>query len=59
MSPISTNANLCRLLTRPSGEYSRNRRNKLRHGLIARGREFVVVKCRSSRWSRKAWFEDA
>ena len=41
MLPLSTNANLCRLLIRPSGEQSRARMRH--HSLIARRSEFGVL----------------
>ena len=53
MSPLSTNANLCRLLMRPSGEWSRA--GMRYHNLIARRSEFGVTESRFGRCSSIAW----
>ena len=53
MSPLSTNANLCRLLIRPLGEWSRA--GMRYHSLIARWNEFGEAESRSGRCSPKAW----
>ena len=52
MSPFSTNANLCRLLIRPSGESSRA--GMRYHSLIA-GRTEFGAESRFGRCSLKAW----
>ena len=53
MSPLSTNANLCRLLIRPSGEWSRA--GMRYHSLIARRIEFGVSESRFGLCSPKVW----
>ena len=54
MSPLSTNANLCRLLILPSGECSRA--GMMYHSVIARGSEFGVADSRfGRRCSTMAW----
>ena len=53
MSPLSTNANLCRLLIRPSDEWSRA--NMRSYSLIARKSEFGVATFRFGLCSPKAW----
>ena len=53
MSPISTNANLFRLLILPSGECSRA--GMMYHSLIARRSEFGVADSRFGRCSPMAW----
>ena len=47
MSPLSTNANLCRLLILPSGECSRT--GMMYHSFIARRSEFGVAESRFGR----------
>lgn len=53
MSPLSTSANLCRLLIRPSGEWSRA--GMRYHNFIARRSEFGVAESRFGRCSPIAW----
>ena len=53
MSPISTNANLFRLLILPSGECSRA--GMMYHSLIARRSELTVVDSRFGRCSPISW----
>ena len=53
MSPLSTNANLCRFLILLSGEWSRAGRRY--HNLIDRRSEFGVAKSRFGRCSPIAW----
>ena len=53
MSPLSTNANLGRLLIRPSGEWSRA--GMKYHNLIARTSEFGVAESRFDRCSPITW----
>ena len=53
MSPLSTNANLCRLLILPSGECSRT--GMMYHSLIAHRSEFGAAESRFGRCSPMAW----
>ena len=53
MSPLSTNANLCRLLSLPSGE--RSKAGMIYHSLIARRSEFGVADSRFGQCSLMAW----
>ena len=55
MSPLSTNVHLCRLLMRPSGEWSRA--GMRYHNLIARRSEFGVTESRFGRCSPMAWLK--
>ena len=50
---LSTNANLCCLLIRPSGEWSRV--GMIYHNLVARKSEFGVAESRLDRCSLIAW----
>ena len=53
MSPLSTNANLCRLLILPSGKCSRA--GMMYHSSIVRRSEFGVADSRFGRCSPMAW----
>ena len=53
MSPLSTNANICRPLIRPSGEWSRA--GMIRHSFIARESEFCVAEALFGGFFPIAW----
>ena len=53
MLPLSTNAKFCRLLVRPSGEWSRA--GVRYYSVIARRSKFGVAESRFGRCSPKAW----